>query len=168
MSATRQVAYGLAMLSAVALPCSVLAACGTIFGPGIDGGLCGSVGRVDHLVVERVNLLRHNHPRFTFPARVNVSNPVQARLVAQAACALPQMPSGSISCPNDTGIIYRLTFTADGKKLAPVRAEATGCSVVYGIGQTRWIARSPGFWRTLGTAMGIGHPSNFTFGGRFS
>jgi hypothetical protein len=171
MSATRRVTYGraLGMLSVVALACSALAACGSTVGTGTaGGGLCGDVGRVDRLMVERVNLIRQNHPHFTFPAKITVSDPAKARSVAQAACALPPTPSGSFSCPADMGIMYRLTFTAAGKKLPPVRAEATGCNEVRGIGQTRWTARSPGFWRTLGAAMGIGHPNNSPFGGTTS
>jgi len=168
MTATRQLALGpaLVLLAAVALACSALVACGSAVAAGTGGGgLCSSAGRVDHLVVERVNLIRQNHPRFTFPAKITVSDPAQARSVAQAVCALPPMPSGSFSCPADSGIIYWLTFTADGKKLPPVRAEATGCGEVRGIGQIRWTVHSPGFWRTLGTAMGIGHPNNSTFSG---
>lgn len=168
MTATRHVALGpaLALLAAVALACSALAACGSAVAAGTGGGgVCSSAGRVDRLVVERVNLIRQNHPRFTFPAKITVSDPAQARSAAQAVCALPPMPSGSFSCPADSGIIYWLTFTADGKKLPPVRAEATGCGEVRGIGQIRWTVHSPGFWRTLGTAMGIGHPNNSTFGG---
>ena len=167
MIATRHVALGpaLAPLAAVAVACSALAACGSAVAAGTGGGLCSSPGRVDRLVVERVNLIRQNHPRFTFPARITVSDPAQARSAAQAVCALPPMPSGSFSCPADWGIIYWLTFTADGKKLPPVRAEATGCGEVRGLGQIRWTVHSPGFWRTLGTAMGIGHPDNPAFGG---
>jgi hypothetical protein len=167
MTATRQVALGpaLALLAAVALAAVALAACGSAVAAGTGGGLCRSAGRVDRLVVERVNLIRQNHPRFAFPAKITVSDPAQARSVAQAVCTLPPMPSGSFSCPADWGIIYWLIFTADGKKLPPVRAEATGCGEVRGVGQIRWTVHSPGFWRTLGTAMRIGHPNNSTFGG---
>jgi hypothetical protein len=168
MAATRQLALepALALLAAVALACSALVACGSAVAAGTGGGgLCSSAGRVDHLVVERVNLIRQNHPRFTFPAKITVSDPAQARSVARAVCALPSMPSGSFSCPADSGVIYRLTFTAGGKKFPPVRAEATGCGEVRGIGQIHWTLHSTGFWRTLGTAMGIGHPNNSAFSG---
>jgi hypothetical protein len=175
MSATRHVAYGPApilLLSAVVLACSALAACGSTASAGTEGGagggLCGGVGRVDRLVVERVNLIPQNHPHFTFPAKIAVTDPAQARSVAQAACALPPMPSGSFSCPNDMGIVYRLTFTADGKELPPVQADVGGCGVVRGIGLTRWTTSSPGFWRTLATAMEIGQPNNSTFSGTTS
>jgi hypothetical protein len=167
MSASRCVGYGraLRMLSTAAPACSALAACGSTVGTGTTGSSpCGTGGRVDRLVVERVNHIRQNHPHFTFPAKITVSDPAKARSAAQAVCALPPMPSGGFSCGADMGIVYRLTFTADGK-LPTVRADPGGCSEVRGIGQTPWTARSPGFWRTLGAATGIGHPNDSTFCG---
>jgi len=175
MSAIRHVAYGPALmllLCAVALACSVLAACGSTVSAGTEGGagdgLCGSSRRVDRLVVERVDLLPQNHPHFTFPARITVTDPAQARSVAHAACELPPMPSGSFSCPNDMGIVYRLTFTAGGKELPRVQADAGGCGLVHGIGQTRWTISSPGFWTALAAAMGIRQPTSSTFSGTTS
>lgn len=153
-------------LPLAALACSALSACGSAVGPSTaGGGWCGNAGRVDRLVVERADLLPQNHPHFTFPAKVTVSDPVKARSIAHAICALPPMPRGPMSCGADMGIGYRLSFAADGKKLAPVRAEVGGCTEVHGIGQTRWTARSPDFWPALGAAMGIRHPSLSTFGG---
>jgi predicted small secreted protein len=169
MSLSWQVASGrvLAVLSAVVLACSALAACGSnANGPGAGGGdLCSNVGQVDHLVVKRVNLIRRNHPHFTFPAKVTVSDPAKARSVAHAVCALPPMPSGTLSCGIDTLIMYQLTFSAGGRKLALVSVKATGCGDVRGLGQTRWTARSPGFCRVLGTAMGIAQSGDSTFSG---
>jgi hypothetical protein len=159
------------MLSAAALACSALAACGSspaAPGAGSGGGLCASVGQVDGLVVERINAIRQNHPRFTFPAKVTVSDPGKARAVARAACALPPLPAGSLSCPGDTGISYRLTFLAGARKFPAVDAKASGCGEVRGLGQTRWTAHSPGFWRTLGGAMGIGQADDSTFRGTTS
>jgi hypothetical protein len=74
--------------------------------------------------------------------------------VAEAACALPPMPSGAVACPADFGLIYRLTFSADSTELPPVTVEASGCNVVRGLGQARTTARSPGFWRVLRKAEG--------------
>lgn len=170
MSASRHLGYAraLAVLSTAALACSALAACGSVVGTGTaGGGLCGTASRVDRLVVKRVDDFPQNHLHFTFPAKITVSDPAKARSVADAVCALPVMPRAYMSCPVDFGIVYRLTFTAGGKKLAPVRADPGGCREVRGIGQTRWAARSPGFWRNLGAAMGIG-PSNLPFGGTTS
>lgn len=151
----------------LALGCAVLAACGSArAGTPASGGLCASAGRIDRLVVERVNQIPRNHERFTFPARVTVTGPQEARTVARAVCALPPMPSGGLGCPADRGIVYRLGFTADGRKLPVVSVEATGCRGVRGLGRSAWTARSPGFWRLLGTAMRIGHPGASAFAGQ--
>lgn len=171
MSASRHVTYlrALGPLFVVALACPALTACGSDLGPSAARyGLCGNAGGVDRLVVERMNLLPQNHPRFTFPAKITVSDPVKARSVAHAVCALPPMPRGPMSCGADMGITYRLGFAAGARKLPPVRADVGGCTGVSGIGQTRWTARSPGFWRALGAAMGIAQPSQPTFSGTTS
>jgi hypothetical protein len=158
----------LSALSVVALACAALAACGSSSagtGTGNGSGLCGNLSQVDGLVVQRVNPIPQNHLHFTFPAKATVSDQAEAQAVARAVCALPVMPSGNISCPGDTGIMYRLTFTAGGQKLPAVDVKASGCGQVSGLGQTRWTARSPGFWRTLGVATGIAHPDQSAFGG---
>jgi hypothetical protein len=158
------------ILIVVTLACSALAGCGGPSSAGAAGssGLCGSIGRVDRLVVQRVDLLPQNHLYFTFPATTTVADPALARSAAQAACALPPMPTGTLSCPADMGITYRLTFTAAGKELPPVQADAGGCGAVTGLGRTRWTASSPGFWTTLAAAMGITQPDNSTFSGTAS
>ncbi|MBO0770974.1 MAG: hypothetical protein J2P35_05905 [Actinobacteria bacterium] len=158
----------LAIPLAIALACVALAACGSARAgtPPSSGGLCASAGRVDRLVVERVNRIPRNHERFTFPARVTVTSPREARTVARALCALPPMPSGTFHCPADLGIVYRLGFTADGRKLPVGTIEATGCRGVRGLGRSAWTARSPGFWRLLAAAMRIGHPGASAFAGQ--
>lgn len=155
----------LAIPLAIALACVALAACGSARAgtPPRSGGLCASAERVDRLVVERVNRIPRNHERFTFPARVTVTSRRDARMVGRAVCALPPMPPGSYRCPADLGIDYRLRFTADGRKIPEVTVYATGCTGVKGIGRSAWIARSPGFWRVLGTAMEIAHPGHDAF-----
>ena len=135
-------------LAALALACS-LGACGsTISGAG-GSGLCGQAGQVTRLVVKRggriLGLRRHS----AFRVKGTVTDPATARSVAAAACALPPMPSGAMSCPADSGLTYRLLFSISGRELAPVSVDATGCGEVRGLGQARWTARSPGFWRTL-------------------
>lgn len=157
----------LAMVLAIAVAGAALAGCGSArAGTPAGSGLCASAGRVSRLVVRRVNQIPRNHERFSFPARVTVADPAKARFVARALCALPPMPSGAMSCPADWGIGYRLRFTADGRKLPAVTAQATGCRGVRGLGRSAWTARSPGFWRVLGSAMGITHPGSSAFAGR--
>lgn len=170
MNAFRHITYRRApgALSIAALVCSALTACGSAAGTDPAGGsLCDNVGRVGRLVVKRVDLIPQNHPHFTFPAKVTVSDPVTARSIAHAVCALPAMPRGPMSCGADLGVTYQLSFAADGKQLPLVRAGGV-CTEVRGARQTRWTARSPDFWQTLGAAMGIRQASFSTFEGTTS
>lgn len=157
--------HGVLMVSAsVVLACWGLTACGGGAGAGLAASkLCTQASQVDGLVVTRINSAPKNHDRFSFPAEVRVSDTEQARSVAQAACALPAMPSGPMSCGSSsfTGW-YLLTFMASGKRLPEVRV-ASDCEEVHGLGQLRWVARTPSFWRVLGTAMGLPHSDVATF-----
>jgi hypothetical protein len=110
---------------------------------------------VTRLVVSRVNTLPQNHQRFAFPASITVANPAPAQAVAKALCALPPMPSGTINCPNDAGLNYRLSFAAGQRSFPAVTAEASGCTIVNGIGTPRTVMKSAQFWTTLTHAMGV-------------
>ena len=127
--------------------------------------LCEQGVAVTHLTVRRTNEFPQNHIRFDFPADVTVASSSQARMVADAVCALPRMPSGTLSCPADLGIVYHLSFWAGGVEFRAVSVGATGCQVVRGLGVQRWVARSPDFWRTLGVAMGLTRPDLAAFQG---
>jgi hypothetical protein len=152
-----------------------LAACGSAVSRGDPGPsrpasaarptLCGSVASLDRLVVDRSDAFPQNHMRFSFPAEVTVADATQVRAAARALCSLPNMPTGTISCPADLGIVYDLAFSASGRAFPTVEVDATGCQGVRGLGSERWVARSPGFWPTLGGAMGLASPSYATFRG---
>ena len=153
----------------------VLAACGSAGGgdPGrsrpassVGSTLCGSVPTLDRLVVHRSDAFPQNHMRFSFPDEVTVADVTKVRAAAQALCSLPKMPSGTLHCPADFGIVYHLVFSAGVRALPPVEVDATGCESVRGLGLVRWVARSPGFWPTLGRSMGLPSPSSATFRGR--
>ena len=131
----------------------------------VGSSLCANAKNVDLLMIERVNSFPQNHEHFTFPAEVTVGNPAKVRALAEAICALPPIPRGVIACPADWGIIYRLSFTVNGRKLPAVTVDATGCQGVDGLGRTLWAERSPAFWNVLGTAMDISHVDNSTFRG---
>jgi hypothetical protein len=135
-------------LAALALSCS-LAACGSITSGAGGSGLCGQAGQVTRLVVKRGGRILGLGRQSPFRVKGTVTDPAEVRSVAEAACALPPMPSGAMSCPADSGLTYRLLFSISRRELAPVSVDATGCGEVKGLGQTRWTARSPGFWRTL-------------------
>jgi hypothetical protein len=142
-----------------ALACAALTGCGgsTAAAKDAPAGMtvCAHVGDVDRLTIGRVDSFPQNHVYFTFPAQVTVTGAHRSQAVAQALCALPTMPSGMFSCPDDWGISYRLIFTAGDSKLAPVTVDATGCQGVTGLGPVRWTVFSPEFWSVLATAAGI-------------
>lgn len=86
--------------------------------------------------------------------------------MAHAACTLPPMPSGSMSCGGDFGIKYLLRFTTKvSPKPSVIKLEAGGCDEVHGLSPTRWVARSPTFWRLLAKVLGISHAGRSTFTG---
>ena len=86
--------------------------------------------------------------------------------MARALLALPPMPSGTFGVPVDLGITYRLTFATPKEQLPVIEVDATGAQTVRGLGAERWVvARSPGFWTTLGSAMGLARPEYATFRG---
>ena len=129
------------------------------------GTLCADAGAVDRLTVSRVSSLPGHHPRFSFPAAVTITDAAQARAVARALCVLQPEPRGTVACPADLGIIYRLDFTSGGSSLPPVTIRAGGCEGVSGTGVSRWTMRSPAFWAVLGAAMGLPHPGHAAFAG---
>ncbi len=86
-------------------PVAILAPASALCGPGVAVTLS---------TVRRTDEFPQNHIRFNFPAELTVASSGQARMVADAVCALPRMPSGTFSCPMDLGIAYHLTFWAGG------------------------------------------------------
>ncbi len=131
--------------------------------------LCASISQITRLTIIRTRSMnRIQELRFPFPPRVIVTNVAAARSVAAAVCALPTMANGIMSCPADLlGTSYQLTFTAAGRALPLVTAEATGCGQVTGAGPVRQAASSPGFWRVLGRAMDLVAPGPPVFQGLF-
>lgn len=127
--------------------------------------LCGSVSALDRLVVRRSDPFPQNHMRFSFPTEVTVTSAAAVRAAAQALCALPKMPSGTISCPADFGIAYHFVFFASKQAFPAVELDPSGCQEVRGLGLTRWAVRSPHLWPALGSAMGLASPSYGAFRG---
>jgi hypothetical protein len=130
--------------------------------------LCASISQITQLTVTRsrgLNRIQELH--FPFPPRVIVTNAAAARSVAEAVCALPRMPKGPMPCPMELlGTSYQLTFTAAGRALPLVTAEATGCEQVTGAGPVRRAAFSAAFWQALGRAMDLVAPGPPVFRGQ--
>lgn len=128
--------------------------------------VCAHAGQVDRLTMSRVNQFPQNREHFTFPAHITVTGAQRAQAVARALCALPPFPHGPLpmSCPNDWGVSYLLSFASGASRFRVVTVDPTGCEQVDGLGPTRW-ALSAAFWRLLETAAGITHPGNSAFNG---
>ena len=159
------------LLLIVIASAAVLAACGSAASvsakrPAV--ALAQDISRLDRLVVTRTDAFPQNHVRFTFPATVTVTDSTAVQAVARALCALPKMPSDLLGCPADFGITYHLVFSAGDRSFPSVSVDATGCETVRGLGTVRWLSTSPGFWHTLGVAMGLAKPDNATFRGSLS
>lgn len=132
-----------------------------------QAALCTGVSRVDKLVIVRtrsMNKIQVLH--FPFPPTLVVTSAPAARSVARAVCALPAAQPGVVNCPALLlGTSYHLTFTAAGKDLPVVTAQATGCQTVTGAGPVRQAAAGSGFWQVLGRAMGLFSPGPPVFRG---
>jgi hypothetical protein len=128
--------------------------------------LCRHTASVTGLKIVRNQVFRVPVLQVAFPDQITVASPASARAVARALCALPPMLRGVFHCPALLiGTTYQLRFTAGGRRLPPVTIEATGCEAVTGVGQTRWVTMSPGFWRVLGTAAHLRPPGRSAFSG---
>jgi hypothetical protein len=178
-------------LAALALGLAVLAGCGSVAAPGSGSSaspvagasatsssappkaaasqipLCASISQITRLTVVRSRALnRIQELHFPFPPRVIVSNAAAAQSVAKAVCALPRMPAGILHCPMEMlGTAYQLIFTAAGRELPLVTANATGCEQVSGAGPVRQAASSAGLWQALGRAMDLAAPGPPVFKG---
>lgn len=135
---------------------------------GLQSGptLCESVPELAHLVVRRSDAFPQNHVVFSFPTVVSVNDAASVQKVASALCALPRMPKRVFHCPADFGIVYQLSFSTKRQSFPPISIEATGCQTVKGLGEVRWVAQTAEFWKVLGEAMRLSHPSRQTFAGR--
>jgi hypothetical protein len=127
-------------------------------------GLCSTVPKLTALTVHRVNELPQNHLKFVFPATAVVTSAATVQTVAKSLCALPPQ-TGSVTCPNDNGVSYQLTFVEGSQRFTPVTANASGCSVVKGLGQPRAVKPATSLWQDLGLAIGVPHPSQNSFSG---
>jgi hypothetical protein len=107
-----------------------------------------------------------NPERFVLPARFVVRNHHSVQAIANALCQLPAMPTGTISCPADLGPEYTFHFATNRTRFRIISLDATGCEAVSGLGNIRWVERSPGFWHQLGTALGYPRASYDSFRGR--
>jgi hypothetical protein len=93
---------------------------------------------------------------------VTVRDPIMARRLAIAICALPALPHAVFQCPIDVGGGYVLEFMSGRQPFHPVTVQASGCEGVIGggAGGTRWVEKTPGFWTIFARLTGIGAPAH--------
>ena len=96
-----------------------------------------------------------SEPILTPPsASTLVTSAAKARALARSVCGLPAFPRVPVNCPALFAGSYRLSFTADGRKLPVVTVLDTGCQTVIGLGTVRTAVTRPGFWKLLSGLAG--------------
>lgn len=125
-----------------------------VVGRAAPRGLCSVTNAVDVLVVVRAPAAATG---FRFPRVTASRNVLRIRQIARFLCSLPRLHNAGklIACPADFGISYGLQFATTSERVTPVNIDAAGCQGVAGIGGSRWLLSSPGFWPVLGAAMGL-------------
>ena len=129
--------------------------------------LCTVAKKVTTLTVHRGTFM--NPTTFSFQSVVFVDNAASARSVAKAICAIPpDMRTGTMSCPFDQGLTYRLVFTLPKYVIAPIILHMGGCGAVEGTGAKGWIHLTPSLFRVLGDAMQLHLATEQTFAGKMT
>lgn len=156
---------GMALVSAAALTgCGAVAAAGSGSAtPAIPAGsahaaLCadpGAASRVQIIRFPSIGQLQTPVSGGAKRVRITVTDPVRARALARAVCALPRMPKGTFHCPISFGGGFRLSFIAAGQRLPVVEVMTSGCETVTGAGPVRWATGTPAFWGVLGRVAGV-------------
>jgi hypothetical protein len=125
--------------------------------PGANRLLCGAGrGRLERLVVRRVDAFRLSDAHFSFPAVALVKARPSIMGIANVLCDLPALPRDALHCPADLGI----SFSARAATAAVI-VDASGCEAVRGLTPVR--RADARLWRALGTAMGVASPTERTF-----
>ena len=135
--------------------------------------LCGSIPRINELVVTRHSGIAGSH--FTFARVVRVYDAAAAQRVASAMCALPTL-SRTVFCPAEMAFSYELKFgysvppppgheVHNAEVYMTVTMGPTGCQTITGLPSTRWFVGHQDFYRVLGVAMGLHAANRSTFVG---
>ena len=114
---------------------------------------CAVVPQISQMIVHRSAI---SPGKFKFSEYSVVKDPMAARMVAKALCALPNQVGKADACPPDFGPNYYLSFPVARRDILTVYADPTGCGTTEGLGTER--ALNPHFWQVLGAALGL-HPA---------
>ena len=127
-------------------------------GPAKDTALCRAVPKLT-----RMTFMMSPRPpglpvREVLPAGSTVRDRGTVRQVATLLCALPAVPPGQMTCPNDMGVSYRLFFVAGARNFNEVTVALTGCRVVTGLGPPLSWSTSMALQQALSQHFGIHFP----------
>ena|SRR5690349_13884630 len=127
-------------------------------GPAKDTALCRAVPQLTRMTFMRSTRPPSLHVREVLPAGFTVRDRAAVRQLATLLCALPTVPPGQMTCPNDMGVSYRLYFVAGARGFNQVTVALTGCRMVTGLGPPRSWSTSTALQQALSQHFGIRFP----------
>jgi len=133
---------------------------GVMIGPGStkDTALCQAVPKLTRMTFMLSTRPPSQHLREVLPAGFTIRDRATVRQLATLLCALPAVPPGQMTCPNDMGASYRMFFVAGGRGFGVVTVEVSGCRVVTGLGPPRSWSTSTALEQALSQHFGIHFP----------
>ena len=133
---------------------------GVMIGPGSakDTALCLAVPNLPRMTFMLSTRPPSQHLREVLPAGFTIRDRATVRQLATLLCALPAVPPGQMTCPNDMGASYRMFFVAGGRGFGVVTVEVSGCRVVTGLGPPRSWSTSTALEQALSQHFGIHFP----------
>lgn len=123
-----------------------------------DTALCRAVPKLTRMTFMLSPRPPGLHMREVLPAGFTVRDRATVRQLATLLCALPAVPPGQMTCPNDMGISYRLYFVAGTRGFDEVAVDLTGCRTVTGLGPPRSWSTSTALEQALSQHFGIRFP----------
>jgi hypothetical protein len=155
-------------LSLVALAIGCLAACGSTATtssqePLADGSADASNAALGALASEITKLEFSTSTSIAAnpaPAvNVTVTDARLAQAAFEATLSLPAIPAGPMSCPNDFGVLYHLTFWGKNSVVAQVTLDPTGCQgadvTTTSSTTSLWAASTPTYWPALAANLEV-------------
>ncbi|HVZ72474.1 MAG TPA: hypothetical protein VHJ20_08875 [Polyangia bacterium] len=86
---------------------------------------------------------------------VTVTDPTRAQAIYDATVSLPDSPSGTYNCPEDSGVRYDVTFTSGTTTIMSAVLSPTGCRDVAISGSTTRRAVDETYWASLAQNLGV-------------
>jgi hypothetical protein len=123
-----------------------------------DTALCRAVPNLTRMTFMLSTRPPSQHVREVLPAGFTIKDRATVRQLATLLCALPALPPGHLTCPNNMGASYRMYFVAGGRGFGVITVEVSGCRVVTGLGPPRSWSTSTALGQALSQHFGIHFP----------